>query len=126
MLRSKDDNPLLAEIRAEKAKLIELFDEAYITTDEYQDRLEGLFQRERGIYNEIDRQVLEKYRVSRSQYVPLLACLTIGLLVGFFASPHLYNKIFGYRNAEECALDNSTKIGMAMCFRVYQKKDDEE
>lgn len=123
MNQSEVNHPLLNEIRANKREIQELFDEGEITTDDYQQRLDGLFQRERGIYNQMDHKRSAAENLRDKILLKMVCSLVVGLIVGFLISPHLYKKIFGYESAEECALENSTKVGMVMCFRLYEKMD---
>lgn len=126
MTESEITHPLLWEIRVKKLKASQLFDDGEITTEEYQRSLDELFQRERGVCNEIDRHHFESANDPRKSFMKIIAAVICGFIIGFFLSPHVYSKIFGYENAEECALDNSTRMGAAMCFRLYERKDKDE
>lgn len=48
------------------------------------------------------------------------------LILGFFASPYLYPRIFGYKNAEECTLDAKTRWAVAVCFDLYPSIQDKK
>ena len=41
------------------------------------------------------------------------------LVIGFFISPYVYPKLFGYNSAEECAIHAKTKWAIGFCFDLY-------
>lgn len=57
---------------------------------------------------------------------PLGTIAAIAFFAGFFVSPYLYPKIFGFSSAEECALGVSTRHQAQMCFSLYPSIDDEK
>lgn len=57
---------------------------------------------------------------------PWVTIAAIAFFAGFFVSPYLYPKIFGFSSAEECALGVSTRHQAQMCFSLYPSIDDEK
>jgi hypothetical protein len=114
----ESNHPLLQKIAQEKKAVFELHDEGEITTLEYQNKLDALFQQERGVCMEIDRLRLATLQSAHSPK-RLALYLFAAFLVGFFISPILYPKLFGYKSAQECALRNSNRVGLAMCYELY-------
>ena len=121
MASTDHNHPLLVHIAARKIDLGRQWEDGILTTEECFCALDALCVEERAVYRQLDRAQIVHERVSIQRWVMALA-VTIAFSSGFFVSPHLYSKLFGYRSAEECALDNSTRIGYAMCFELYESK----
>ncbi|MFY9136816.1 hypothetical protein [Zwartia sp.] len=45
--------------------------------------------------------------------------ILIAFFIGFFVSPYIYPKLFGYSSAEECAIHAKTKWAIGFCFDLY-------
>lgn len=54
-----------------------------------------------------------------AKYIFVVAA--VAFLVGFFISPWLYPKLFGYRYAEDCAIVAPTEMGAKACLWRYPR-----
>lgn len=56
---------------------------------------------------------------------PMLLTVCLGaFLLGFFISPYIYPRLFGYQNAEECAIHTHTRGAYTACYRLYPSVQD--
>jgi len=110
---------ILINIESDKKKLFSLYDDGEITGLEYAQELNKLFQYERDVYREIDRlEISSHFKHGMGKRNVALALIAI-FIVGFFISPFLYPKIFGYKSAEECLLDHTNNFGFSACYDLY-------
>ena len=90
-----------------------------MTGRELAQELDKLFQQERGACKEIYRQQIESNRKQGLGKRKVAVVLLVTFIFGFFVSPFLYPKFFGYKSAEECLLDHTNNYGMSACYDLY-------
>lgn len=115
-----EENETLRKIAAERKVLATSFDAGDITGTEYETELSALFEQERGAGREIDRIAFESSlrHIHPPHRLGLYLLAAFG--VGFFISPHVYPRVFGYRYAEQCILDHhSTNVAASACINLY-------
>lgn len=113
--------PNIAALDAAKSKLLADYEDGEITGREYMDGLEGLMRQEialRIASIQIEPKLDTLYKSHRIRRIFLLVATTSALL-GFFVSPWIYPKLFGYRNAEECAIATKSKYAIGACYDLY-------
>lgn len=103
----------------QRKALVEQFDRGDIKASEFEQALTSLFQQERGAASEIDRVGLAGSL--RNVHTPRMLTLyvAVAFLGGFFISPWLYPRFFGYKTAEECMLQHSSNVGASACMQLY-------
>ena len=106
-------------IASEKENLLTLYDDGEMTGRELAQELDKLFQQERGACKEIDRQAIESHLKQGLGKRMVAIALLVTFIFGFFISPFLYPKFFGYKSAEECLLDHTNNFGMSACYDLY-------
>lgn len=114
----------IAHLAETKRKLAERFDDGDITAFEYSMNQDKLHTQE--IYLIFEKEML--LRESRNHVLSIKQMrLLLGLLVGvcflgFFISPYVYPKIFGYSFAEECILNAKHQWSVGACLDLYPSK----
>jgi hypothetical protein len=113
----------LATIADEKKTLWNLYDAGEVNTVTLQSGIDALYQREQEVhFSVLESKMLKSLRGSRMRPRIIAASIGAAFLVGFFVSPFLYPRLFGYRNAAECLLHNSNRYGAEACDDLYPKK----
>ncbi|TCW32181.1 hypothetical protein [Gulbenkiania mobilis] len=108
----------LMEIKKAKDKLWKQLEEGDVTESECRENLDKITQ------DEIALHVIAKENRSQQRRNTgtwqIVATLMIGVfLAGFFISPWLYPKIFGFRSAEECIIATKSRYTMSACYTLY-------
>lgn len=113
----------LEQIETAKSELLDDFDNGHITTAEYGRGLNALWQQELSLHLE---QLKQTQAPAASpllgKKVRIFVCAAF--VLGFFISPWLYPKIFGYSSAEECTLNAKHRYAVDACHALYPSIDD--
>ena len=109
-------NSLLDEIQSEKLSLLTQFEDGYFTTREYHQRLEKLNRSELAIHLETAKKIYSTSNLWSSKFAVVVAA---AFILGFFISPWLHPRLFGYSNAEECALSAKNRDAVDACYDLY-------
>ncbi|WP_050470676.1 hypothetical protein [Herbaspirillum chlorophenolicum] len=104
-------------IEEAKSELLASLEEGDITTSEYSQRLEKLLLQKIKLQSQEDEGVISKLKRIFSGWSIFI--ILLALLLGFFVSPWLYSKFFGYKSAEQCAISTAHKYAVAACYRLY-------
>lgn len=116
---SKTIQEKMAHIRAEKLRLLEQFHDGDLTAKEFLARLDDL------IPKEIDAALRKELKLRSATDLPRQKWRVLGTIIfafstGLIASPVLYQKLFGYKTAEECVLDRGGIRGTVQaCYELY-------
>jgi hypothetical protein len=115
-----ETNATLLKIAADRKALAEAYEEGDLTAAEFEQGLSTSFEEARAAAREIDQK--ELLASQRHVHPPLRLALYLvaAFAVGFFISPVIYPKLFGYRNVYECILHHSGKYGAAACMELYR------
>lgn len=103
----------------QRKALAEQFDRGDIDGVHFAQGLSSLLQQERGAASEIDRVALAGNLLNAHTPRMLALYVAVAFLGGFFVSPWLYPRFFGYKTAEECMLQHSSNVGASACMQLY-------
>ncbi|WP_261526402.1 hypothetical protein [Burkholderia multivorans] len=110
------NDPRIANIIKERSEIIKNLDNGDITCLEALNSLEKIHLSEIEIF--LDKaQNSQQYKKNKNLY--FLGGTFLALGIGFFASPHIYPKFFGYSSAEACAIETKTEFAARACYAAY-------
>lgn len=113
---SNDFPERLLEIAEAKSEAWLRWENGDTTTLEFRHELETLHTRElRAHVANADMQ--KRGSLLRKPIIVVTAVFLLGTVFGRFVYPH----IFGYQNAEECAIANSSRYAVAACYELYPR-----
>ncbi len=105
-----------------KHELLKQFDEGDITFKEFFEQYELVVAAE--VMNRINHS-LEAMKLAEAQKrKSLWMLLTAAITLAFILSPPIYSRIFGYANAEECAIHTNGQLATLACYDLYPSVKD--
>ena len=105
-----------------KRDLLMLFDDGDITFKEFFEQYELILAAEvmDRINNSLAAVKIAEAQKRKSLWMLLAAAVTLA----FIFSPPIYTHIFGYANAEECAIRSSERLASLACYDLYPSVKD--
>lgn len=100
-----------------KQQLLDAFDDGDITFREFFERYEDIHLQE--VEQRVAAKLIASQRAIAAKIKLLSASLIIATGFAIFFSPLVYKSIFGYKSAEECAIDSKNKYAISYCFDLY-------
>lgn len=105
-----------------KGELLKQFDDGDITFKEFFEQYELVLAAE--VMNRINHSMeavkLAEEQKRRSLWMLLAAAISLA----FILSPPIYSRIFGYANAEECAIHTNGQVASLACYDLYPSVKD--
>jgi hypothetical protein len=122
---TSETNTTLLGMAAERKALAKAYEDGDLMATEFEKGLSAAFEQARAAAKEVDQK--EMLASQRRVHSPLRLALYLvaAFAVGFFISPTIYPKIFGYRNAYECMLQHSSTYGATACMKIYPHSTDQ-
>jgi hypothetical protein len=105
-----------------KRELLKQFDDGDITFKEFFEQYELVLAAEvmDRINHDLEAVKLAEAQKRKSLWMLLAAAITIA----FILSPPIYSRIFGYANAEECAIHTNNRVASLACYDLYPSVKD--
>jgi hypothetical protein len=105
-----------------KHELLKQFDDGDITFKEFFEQYELVISAELmdRISHSIEAVKIAEVQKRKSMWMLLAAAITFA----FILSPPIYSRIFGYANAEECAIHTNSQFASQACYDLYPSVKD--
>jgi hypothetical protein len=105
-----------------KRELLKQFDDGDITFKEFFEQYELVLAAE--VMNRINHSLETVKLVEAQKRKSLLMLLAAAISLAFILSPPIYSRIFGYANAEECAIHTNGQVASLACYDLYPSVKD--
>ena len=105
-----------------KRELLKQFDNGDITFKEFFEQYELVVAAE--VMNRINHSLETVKLVEAQKRKSLWMLLAAAISLAFILSPPIYSRIFGYANAEECAIHTNGQVASLACYDLYPSVKD--
>lgn len=100
-----------------KRELLKQFDDGDITFKEFFEQYELVLAAE--VLDQINHNLKAVKRAEAQKRKSLWVLLATAISLAFILSPPIYSRIFGYANAEECAIHTNSQVASLACYDLY-------
>ena len=106
----------------DKRELLKQFDDGDITFKEFFEQYELVLGAE--VMDRINHSLEAAKRADAQKRKSLWILFAAAISLAFILSPPIYSHLFGYANAEECAIHTNSQIASLACYDLYPSVKD--